>query len=159
MCVRHIFPALELAALDDRDRQILTVLAENAWVTYADLGVRIHLSASAAQRRVERLIADGIITGARACISPAALGRPIRIYVLVQLADESKLELNAFSRNLIGLPELVEAHYVAGVADILLVLQTADMEQYSQFADKHLNGNPNVRRYDTLTSLRSLPTA
>lgn len=142
--------------LDERDQRIVDALAEDAWLSYVELGQRVNLSASAAQRRVEKLIAGGVILGARARIAPHASGRPLRLYVLVQLRDESKALIGGFVRRLSGREDLVEAHYVAGSADIILVLQTASMESYAAFAEQHLNSNPHVRRYETLTSLRSL---
>ena len=51
---------------DDRDRKILKALKADAWLTYAALGERVNLSASAVQRRVERLIAAGVLRGAHA---------------------------------------------------------------------------------------------
>lgn len=131
-------------------------MARDAWLSYVDLGASVNLSASAVQRRVERLIEDGIITGARAEVSPQALGKPLRLYVLVELQDESKTALAKFSKRIAAWPDLVEAHYVTGTSDIVLVLQASDMEAYAAFADEHLNGDANVRRYKTLTSLRRL---
>jgi Lrp/AsnC family leucine-responsive transcriptional regulator len=142
--------------LDDRDRRILAALAENAWLTYLELGERVNLSASAAQRRVEKLIAAGAISGARAVVSPEALERPVRLYVLVELHDEAKSTLSRFAKRIAAVPDLAEAHYVAGAADIVLVMQTESMARFAAFAEEHLNANPSVRRYQTLTSLRAL---
>lgn len=55
-----------------------------------------------------------------------------------------------------GNPAVLEAHYVAGVADILIVMQAACMAEYAEFAERLLNDNPNVKSYQTLTSLRPL---
>jgi Lrp/AsnC family leucine-responsive transcriptional regulator len=142
--------------LDDRDRRIVAALAKDAWLTYAELGALVSLSPSAAQRRVERLVRDGVVKGARAEVAPEALGRPVRLYVLIELLNESRTAMGEFTKKLLRWPDLVEAHYVAGSADIVLVLQTADMGRYAAFADEHLNGSPHVRRYKTLTSLRAL---
>ena len=142
--------------MDDRDLRLLSALAENAWLTYVELGTIAHLSASAAQRRVERLIAQGAIEGAHASISPKALGRPLRLYALVELRDESRTTISAFAKRMMSEPEIIEAHYVAGTADILIAMQTSDMNRYADFAEKHLNANPAVRRYKTLTGMRRL---
>lgn len=142
--------------LDDRDRRIVAALARDAWLSYVDLGAEVNLSPSAAQRRVEKLIEVGAITGARASVAPAALGKPLRLYVLVELRDEAKAALTRFSKKIAAWPDLVEAHYVTGAADIVLVLQASNMEAYAAFADEHLNGDANVRSYKTLTSLRRL---
>ncbi|MGE0044627.1 MAG: Lrp/AsnC family transcriptional regulator [Hyphomonadaceae bacterium] len=141
--------------MDERDQRIAAALEADAWLTYAALGQRVHLSASAVQRRVERMIADGIILGARAEIAPTARGRPLRLFALVELRDESASSLDAFAKKLAKEPDVIEAHYVAGPSDVIIVLQCASMEEYAAFAAKHLNGSPLVRRYKTLTSLRT----
>lgn len=142
--------------MDERDHRLLSALSDNAWLTYVELGAIANLSASAAQRRVERLIEQGAIVGAHASISPKALGRPLRLYVLVELRDESRTTISAFAKRLMSDPEIIEAHYLAGSADILIAMQTSDMNRYADFAEKHLNANPAVRRYKTLTSMRRL---
>ncbi len=142
-------------SLDDRDRAILAALAQDAWLTYGELGARVNLSASAVQRRVERLRAEGVITGAKANIAPEALGRPLRIFVLVELREESSAALASLAKRLAKESCVVETHYLAGPYDILIALQMRDMSNYADFAEKHLNANSNVRRYKTLTSLRT----
>lgn len=142
--------------MDARDRLILSALSEDAWLTYGELGERIHLSASATQRRVERLIEAGVIEGARAQIAPAAVGRPVKLYVLVELTNESKASIAAFSRKLAASEIVIGAHYLAGAADIIIEMQTADMAEYADFCERILNTNPAVRKYKTLTALKRL---
>lgn len=144
------------ASLDDRDRVILAALARDAWLTYAELGVRANLSASAAQRRVEKLTKAGAIEGANARIAAFAEERPITLHVLVELRDESTATLAALARRLEGAQTVDAADYVAGSFDVLVTVRCATMQEFSAFADKHLNGNPAVRRYKTLTVLRAL---
>lgn len=55
--------------MDDRDRRILEELKADAWVSYAALAERVHLSASAVQCRVEKLIAGGVLQGAHARVA------------------------------------------------------------------------------------------
>lgn len=142
--------------LDERDEKLVAALARDAWLSYGELGRAVNLSASAVQRRVEKLISAGVIQGARACIAPEALGKPLRLYVLVELTEESKSAIAAFTKRLSGSRDVEEAHYVAGVFDVIVVIQTASMAGFADFAETHLNGNALVRRYKTLTSLRPL---
>ena len=142
--------------LDARDRQILDQLETDAWLSYADLATRIHLSASATQRRVERLIANGMILGARARLAPDATRRPIRAYVLIEMKDETTPALRTLARNLAKHPDVVEANYVTGSVDVVLAVQTESMDSYAALTAKLLNDNPAVRRYQTLAVLRPL---
>ena len=60
--------------LNDLDERIVHALAEDARRSYADIGALIGLSAPAVKRRVDRLRADGAITGFTVRVDPAALG-------------------------------------------------------------------------------------
>ncbi|MFD5429886.1 Lrp/AsnC family transcriptional regulator, partial [Streptomyces sp. NPDC127084] len=60
--------------LNDLDERIVHALAEDARRSYADIGSLVGLSAPAVKRRVDRLRADGAITGFTVRVDPAALG-------------------------------------------------------------------------------------
>ena len=143
------------ANLDDRDHRILGLLQGDAWLSYVELGQRVNLSASAVQRRVERMTAVGVIRGARADVAlpgPATM----TVFLLAELADESREALQQFSATIGADPAVVEAHYVAGESDVVLKLALPDMASYNRFVETHVNTSPLVRRFKTLTSLRSL---
>ena len=139
--------------LDARDRRIIEVLRCDAWITYATLGRLVHLSASAVQRRVERLIEEGVILGAEAKV---ALAAPLRILLLAELADDAAATIERFATAIAGAPAVVEAHYVTGEADVALTLELADMAAYDAFVARHINGSRLVRRFKTFATLRRL---
>lgn len=143
------------APRDQRDRQILQLLKEDAWLTYARLAQSVNLSASAVQRRIERLIADGVLLGARAQIAddPDA---ELTIYLLAELIDDSAQTIRKFSQAIRGTPEVRDAHYVTGEADVILKLAVKDMAQYDKFIAAHVNTQIAVRRFRTLVALRML---
>jgi DNA-binding Lrp family transcriptional regulator len=143
-------------ALDDRDHRILTLLRADAWLSYTALSRKVNLSASAVQRRVERMIAAGVIIGARAEVAVQEAQAPLTVFLLVELAEESRAALKRFSNRVADHPAVVEAHYVAGEADVLLKLRLPDMVAYDRFVETHINASALVRRFKTLTALRSL---
>jgi len=132
------------------------LLSKDSWLSYVQLGAKINLSPSATQRRVEKLKRCGIIHGARAQIAPEALERPLRIYLLIELNDESSATIDEFRHRLVGHDDVVEAHYVAGAVDIVVAMQVSAMSEYASFAERYLNDNPSVKKYKTLTSLKPL---
>ncbi len=143
-------------SLDARDRTLVEALRKDAWQSYAALAELVHLSASAVQRRVERLIDAGIIQGATARIGHEALGQGLLLYVLVELRDEGSATLNGFARKLAACSEVAEAHYVTGSFDVVVVVRAVTMADYAAFAARVLNDSPLIRRYRTLTTLRAL---
>ncbi|MFE3284721.1 Lrp/AsnC family transcriptional regulator, partial [Streptomyces sp. NPDC059233] len=60
--------------LNDLDERIVHALAEDARRSYADIGSEVGLSAPAVKRRVDRLRAEGAITGFTVRVDPAAMG-------------------------------------------------------------------------------------
>lgn len=142
--------------MDERDRRILEELRADAWLSYIALAERVNLSASATQRRVERLIERGILLGATARIAPDAEADRIVIFVLAELCDDNARTVTRFTEQVVQSAEVVEAHYVAGEADVVLCITVADMDAYAAFVQKILNENPLLRRFKTLISLRKL---
>jgi DNA-binding Lrp family transcriptional regulator len=140
--------------LDQRDRQIIEILRADAWISYAALATRIHLSASAVQRRVERLIDDGVILGARAAISIEP--PPLRVLLLAELFDDSAATIERLVDAIAGAPEVLDARYVTGEADVALTLELSDMAAYDRFIARHINGSRVIRRFKTFATLRRL---
>ena len=69
--------------LDPLDRQIIGCLTRDARATYAVIGEEVGLSAPAVKRRVDRLLAEGVIRGFTALLDPQALGWTTEAYVAV----------------------------------------------------------------------------
>lgn len=142
--------------LDERDRRIVDLLRADAWITYAALAEKVNLSASAVQRRVERLIDCGVLVGAKAIVAEPGLAAGLTLFGLVDLIDDSNITIRRFTDELKKAPEVLELHYVAGENDFLLKLQVPDLAAYSEFVEKHVNSSRQARRFKTLTSLRAL---
>lgn len=142
--------------MDERDRQILTLLREDAWLSYVQLGRRVHLSASAVQRRVERLKREGVVLGASAKIVDQPGSPSQRVYALVELVDDRSATVSRFCRQIDRSEAVIEAHYVTGEIDVILTLNVADIDAYDAFVRRHFGGSTLVRRFKSLTSLRAL---
>ena len=82
----------EPTAIDDIDRDILRVLAEDGRIGWQQLGPRVGLSPNAASERVRRLERKGVITGYRALVDPVALGRNLEAMVFVKMVANSDRE-------------------------------------------------------------------
>ncbi|MFI6675576.1 Lrp/AsnC family transcriptional regulator [Kribbella sp. NPDC050470] len=112
--------------IDDTDRQLLELLQEDATQSYAALGQAVGLSAGAAHERVRKLKAAGVIRRTTIEVDPAALGRGVLSYVLLDadawMGDEPTL------RALRDIPAVEEAHIIAGPASVLVKVRTATTE-------------------------------
>lgn len=107
--------------MESIDQQILRLLATDGRMSYTDIGRATGLSTSAAQQRVRRLEQRGVITGYRAVIDPASLGKILMAFVQLRsldpVADEQVPE------RLAGLAEIVSCYSVAGEASHMLVVR------------------------------------
>jgi DNA-binding Lrp family transcriptional regulator len=139
--------------MDDRDRRILDELKSDAWLSYAELAGRVHLSASAVQRRVEKLIVAGVLQGAHAQVAD---DRQTLIYLTVELRDDARATVRGFTESMRASKLVESAHYVTGDADVVLMLRVSGVPEYARFVEERLNGDPRVRRFRTLTSIRQL---
>ncbi len=119
-----------MVAMEDLDTQILSLLARDGRMSYTDIGKATGLSTSAAQQRVRRLEQRGVITGYRAIIDPAALGKLLTAFISVTTSDP--LEDTDLPPRLAELPEVTACYSVAGRASYVVIAQVetpADLER------------------------------
>lgn len=111
--------------MDQIDRELLAELQSDATQSYAALGQAVGLSAGAAHERVRKLRESGVIRRTTADVDPAAVGSSVLAYVMV----ESTSWIGESSEAFAALPEIVEAHIIAGSASVLVKVRTATTEQ------------------------------
>ena len=111
--------------LDATDRRLVDELRVDGRASFAQLGSRIGLSPSAAKRRVDRLVADGVIRGFGVRLDPAVDGRAIEAWV--ELFCTGNVAPHELTRILSGIPGVVEALTVTGQADALVRLRAQTM--------------------------------
>jgi len=126
--------------LDRIDLQLLAELQREGRLTNAELAERVHLSASACLRRVQRLEREGVIAGYRAQVDPERLGLGLQAFVRVQLARHDAESVAAFAAFVAQWDEVVACHALTGDMDYLLQVAVRDLEHFSRFLlDRLLN--------------------
>lgn len=108
--------------MDDIDRRLLAALQEDATTSYAALGTAAGLSAGAAHERVRKLRERGAVRRTTVDIEPSAVGLDVLAFVLINGAAWMGGE--ATSAALAAIPEIEEAHVVAGSASLLVKVRT-----------------------------------
>ena len=73
--------------IDEIDRQILTILQQNARTSNAEIARQVDMAPSAVLERIRRLEARGVIQGYEARINPEALGLGLLAFVFVRSND------------------------------------------------------------------------
>ena len=113
----------ESTALDVIDREIVDELERDGRLSWQELGRRIRLSPNATGDRVRRLERRGVITGYRAVVDPAALGRSLEALISLRLAPNA--DAGQLEERLAAWPEVQEAVHVTGRFDFELRVSTA----------------------------------
>ena len=144
-----------MAKLDQKDRQILRVLAADGRISNLDLAERVALSPSACLRRVQALEAAGVIRGYRAVLDPARLGQGFVAYVAVGLNEHTRDAQAAFEAAMADAPEVRECHNITGAVEYLLRVEVADLPAYKRFHTDTLGALPQVARLTTYVVMGS----
>ena len=143
--------------IDQFDEKLLRSLQRNARATSFELAEAIGLSPSSCQRRQRELEQRGIVRGYRAEIDPAVLGQAFTVFAAVQLQRHERSEVQSFQKAVVLLPEVLEAHHIAGAFDYLLRIAVADLASYETFhADRltALPGMASVTSYIVMSRLK-----
>ncbi|URM90990.1 Lrp/AsnC family transcriptional regulator [Streptomyces sp. MRC013] len=111
--------------MDRIDRALLARLQQDATQPYAALGQAVGLSAGAAHERVRKLRERGVIRRTAVEVDPAAVGSAVLAYVMV----DSTSWMGDSAQDFAALPEILEAHVIAGSASVLLKVRTATAGQ------------------------------
>ena len=118
--------------VDSLDEQILAALQENGRLTMKSLAEQVGLSSPAMIERVRRLEERGVISGYRAIVAPAALGRPISALIA---ATVDRRDQEAFSRQVQGQAAVAEVHRTTGDATHLVKVNVPDMATLEKIVD------------------------
>ena len=120
--------------MDDLDRQLISCLLMDGRASFAAIGDRIGLSAPAVKRRMDRLLADGVISGFTAVLDPDLVGWSTEAYVAVHCKGAiSPEELrSAFSR----VPEVHAAATISGQADAMLRIVARDVRDLERALER-----------------------
>ena len=104
--------------MEDLDRQIVRLLAEDGRRSYTDLAKDTGLSVSAVHQRVRRLEKRGVIRGYHADINPDEIELPLTAFVSIKPIDPAAPD-DAPDR-LAHLPAIEACHSVAGEESYIL---------------------------------------
>src|SRR3981081_2067981 len=104
--------------MDSIDHRIVSCLVAAARASYAEIGNTVGLSAPAVKRRVDKLLATGVLRGFTAVVDPEALGWGTEAFVEVHC--RGKITPASIRKGVEALPEVVSAYTVSGAADAIV---------------------------------------
>ncbi|MCV6964276.1 AsnC family transcriptional regulator [Mycobacterium intermedium] len=139
--------------LDETDERILVELAENARATFAEIGLKVNLSAPAVKRRVDRLVDSGVIKGFTTVIDRNALGWNTEAYV--QVFCRGRIAPDQLRAAWVDIPEVVTAATVTGTSDAILHVLARDM-RHLETALERIRSSADIERSESVVVLSNL---
>jgi len=127
--------------INETDKQILNIIQQDARIANAEIARQVGLAPSAILERVRKLEERGMIRGYAAEIDPRQVGLGLLVFVFVRTSECSSSEVE---KTLAAIPEVLEAHEVAGEDCILLKIRTKDTESLGKLLRDEIKPIPNV---------------
>ena len=128
--------------LDRIDRKILDALQRQGRLPLTELAHEVGLSTSPVTERVRRLERAGVITGYHARVDPAAMGRPLLVFVELTLSSKSGELFEKLRAELVHEPRVLECHLVSGRFDYLIKARLSAMSEYRELLAQILQKIP-----------------
>lgn len=137
------------AGLDAVDRRLLTELVRDGRLANNRLADRLGVAASTAHARTRQLLQRGIIRGVHADVDLSAVGRPVEALVAVRLRAHDRAQIEAFSRRVPALPEVIQTFHVSGAEDYVLHVAVPSSGTLRDWVLDHLTTDPTVAHTET----------
>lgn len=116
--------------IDDVDKEILSILHENARISYTDLGKRVDLSRVAVQARINNLIEQGVIEKFTTVINPAKVGIHVSAFFNV---DVEPKYLEQVAQQLEQEPAVTSLYHMTGPSKLHMHGIFADHQEMERF--------------------------
>lgn len=140
--------------IDDKDREILSLLLEDSAISKAEIARRVGLAASAISERVRRLEAERVIQGYEVRLDATSLGKPLLAFVFVTDAKPSQgFDTAAALSEVTGLEEL---HKIAGDDCYLLKIRASGTDELNRIIETQINPVQSVTRVRTTIALKTV---
>jgi Lrp/AsnC family transcriptional regulator, leucine-responsive regulatory protein len=140
--------------LDYLDHRILNLLQQEGRATQLELSRTVGLSQPAVAERIRKLEERGVIIGYTARVDATKLGKDITAFIGVTIEHPKYFE--GFARKVLALPEVLEAHRVAGQDSYLLKVKTENTRTLDELLAQTLRTIAGVTRTHTTIVLSSV---
>lgn len=133
-----------MIALDDTDRAILRLLAQDATLGAAEIGRQVGLTQPATWRRIRRLTDSEVIAGRRVVVDHAAIGFGVTVFLGIKLAARGRPGLEDFERAAAAIPEVQTIQHVLGQFDYRLRIIARDIADFERILRRRVMTLPGV---------------
>ena len=130
--------------LDATDLRLLELLQTNSEINIKELTSKIGLTKTPIYERIKMYEKEGIVEKYVAVLDSSKLNASMVVFCSVSLESQKLAEIDAFSKAVVCLPEVIECYLMGGVNDFMLKVIVKDLQAYHQFSSGQLASLPNV---------------
>ena len=141
--------------LDKTDKKILMQLQQDATKSLAFMAKKLALSKTALWNRIQRLQDDKVIVKQAALLDPQKVGINETFFVIIKTSSHDDDWLASFAKAINDMPEIMEAHRLAGDMDYILKVQVPSTRSYDDFY-KTLIGRVSMSSVSACLSMETL---
>ena len=132
---------LKSMSVDRVDRALISELTQDSRLSIRALAERVHISRTAANNRVRRLVEAGVLTGFSAQVDRKSIGLNVTALVIIKIGDVSWPEIAAA---LSALPYVESVLAVSGDIDFVLTVSAPDHQHLSEVILRQIHAMPGV---------------
>ncbi len=142
-------------ALDSFDQKILHIVQLNCRVPTEQIAELVGLSASAVQRRLKKMRADGVISSEIAVVNPSHIPSMMSFIAGLEIEKDNYKALAGFKKWAENKTQIQQIHYVTGSFDLMVFITATNALHYDAFIELLMEENPLIRRVTTHVVLDS----
>ena len=139
--------------MDALDVALLDLLQHDASLPMRTLADKVGTSPATCQRRIAQLRETGVLQRQVAIVDRRLVGRPLTVFVSVELGQQNAALLTQFERRMAAEEAVMACYEVSGEFDFLLIVSAESMEQYHAFTREAFSSNHNVRNFKSMFAM------
>ena len=121
--------------MDKIDKQIISMLQENAVLPVGEIAKKVNLSLSSCWNRIKKLEEEKIIKKRVTILDGKKINLPIVVFVTISVSRHDQKFIDLFT----NYNEVIEIWRLSGEFDYLLKVVSESLEKYDTFIKKLLN--------------------
>lgn len=142
--------------LDDIDIELLTLLQENSDVNVKSLSDQLGITKTPIYERIKRYEKEGIIEKYVAILNLEKVNDFMVVFCSVSLETQNLDMINAFTKSVLLIPEVIECYLMGGANDFLLKVVVKNLKEYHHFSSGKLATLSNVREIKSTFVLKEV---
>ncbi|WP_163538485.1 Lrp/AsnC family transcriptional regulator [Gracilibacillus sp. YIM 98692] len=137
--------------IDEKDKKILELLANDGRMSYVDIGKELGLSRVAVRERVNQLIEEEVIEGFSAVINSEKVGKQVSAFFEVDCEPSSLVDV---AESLAENPSVASCYQMTGPSTLHMHVLVEDFTKLESFINKELYSLKGITRVESHILLR-----